>query len=155
MKTRIIALGVFVSFALVSVSCNTAKTTSTTTNTENTTMKAYLIDGSWEANYIMNTPKPFGELYPKFLPSIAFDSAKSIVNGNSGCNNFNGTCTIDGNKLQITESMAKTKKMCADMTGEQLFLETLKKVTSYSVTNQGKTLNLIMGDIAVMRLNRK
>lgn len=117
-------------------------------------MKANLIDGAWEVNYIMNTPKPLNELFPKEKPTITFDSGKNAISGNSGCNNFNGKCSMEGNSIKIDEAMALTRKMCLDMTGETLFLETLKKVNSYSVTNHGKTLNLIVGDIAVMRLER-
>lgn len=139
--------------AIIISSCNSTK--DTTSKKENSTMKANLIDGLWEVNYIINTPKPLNELFPKEKPTITFDSAKKAVSGNSGCNNFNGKCGIEGNSIKIDEAMALTRKMCLDMTGEQNFLETLKKVNAYSATNQGKTLNLIMGDIAVMRLERK
>lgn len=143
---------------IVFASCNTPKTTTTkttTTKTETNSMKANLIDGNWEVNYIMNAPKPVGELFPKVKPTISFDSYKNSVSGMSGCNDFNGKCTIEGKSIKIEEAMAVTRKMCPDMTGEQAFLDTLKKVNSYSVTNQGKTLNLIMGDMAVMRLEKK
>jgi len=138
--------------AIIISSCNSTKKSASIK--ENSTMKANLIDGLWEVNYIMNTPKQLNELFPKGKPTITFDSAKKSVAGNSGCNNFNGKCSMEGNSIKIDEAMALTRKMCLDMTGETLFLETLKKVNSYSVTNQGKTLNLIVGDIAVMRLER-
>lgn len=134
-----------------SASCKSTKTTSDA-NVNN--MKANLIDGTWEVNYIMNTPKPFADIYPGVKPSITFNSYDGKVMGVTGCNNFNGTFKMDGNKLSWGDTMATTRKMCPDMTGEQTFLETLKKVNSYSVTEQGKTLNLIMGDMAVMRLTR-
>lgn len=142
----------FLLIGVVIVSCNTIN--KSTSIKENSTMKANLIDGLWEVNYIMNTPKPLNELFPKGKPTITFDSAKKAIAGNSGCNNFNGKCSIEGNSIKIDEAMALTRKMCLDMTGEQIFLETLKKVNAYSVTHQGKTLHLIMGDIAVMRLER-
>lgn len=118
-------------------------------------MRANLIDGTWEANFIMNTPKPFDELFSKDKPTISFNSSEGKMNGVSGCNNFNGKFSLDGNKVKIDDAMAMTRKMCPDMAGETAFIETLKKVNTYSVTDQGKTLNLIMGDIAVMRLSRK
>jgi hypothetical protein len=40
--------------------------------------------------------------------------------------------------------------MCLDNNGESAYLSTLKKIDFYSVSKDGKTLNLIMGDIAVM-----
>jgi heat shock protein HslJ len=140
--------------ALIFTACSTNKS-ATTTAKQDTNMKANLIDGTWEANYIMNTPKPFTEIYSKAKPSISFNSADEKVMGLTGCNNFNGSFTLDDNKINISNALALTRKICADMTGEQTVLETLKKVNSYSITDQGKTLNLIMGDIAVMRLERK
>lgn len=137
---------------IVFASCNTTKTTAS--KIENNTLKVSLIDGNWEVNYIMNVPKPIGEMFPKVKPTITFDSNKNTISGMSGCNTFKGKCRIEANSIKIEEAMAVTRKMCPDMTGEQTFLETLKKVNSYSVTNQGKTLNLIMGDRAVMRLER-
>ena len=121
----------------------------------NASMKANLIDGTWEANYIMNTPKPFSDLYANAKPSITFNTTTGQVSGMSGCNNFTGKFSVDGNKLKFADDMALTRKMCMDMDGEKTFMETLKKVSSYSVTEQGKTLNLIMGDMAVMRLSRR
>jgi hypothetical protein len=38
--------------------------------------------------------------------------------------------------------------------GENVFMETLKKVNTWSVSND-TTLNLIAGDIAVMRFSKK
>lgn len=142
---------------LFATACNTAKSKTDNAATANKpeNMKVNSIDGTWEANYIMNIPKVFDELYPKTKPTITFNSSQNQISGSSGCNNFNGKCTIDGNTLQIGEALALTRKMCPDMVGEQTFLETLKKVNTYSVTNEGKTLNLIMGDIAVMRLTKK
>lgn len=146
-----IILFVFISVAVFSACDSSKKTTQSTTPG----MKANLIDGTWEANYIMNTPKPFNELYVNVKPTITFNSIDSKVSGISGCNNFNGSFKMDGNKISFGEGMALTRKMCPDMAGETAFMETLKKVNSYSVTDQGRTLNLIMGDMAVIRLQRK
>jgi heat shock protein HslJ len=51
--------------------------------------------------------------------------------------------------------MAMTKMMCMDGQGEQVFMSTLQKITSYDVTDNGKTLNFISGDIAMMRFTKK
>lgn len=118
-------------------------------------MKALLINGSWEANYIAGTATPFAEQYANLKPAITVDAEKGTIQGNTGCNSFQGNVKVDGNKISIPADLATTRKMCPDMAGEQAFLAALKKVNSYSVTEQGKTLNLIAGDIAVMRLVRK
>jgi heat shock protein HslJ len=141
---------------LFATACNTAKSkTDSATANKSENMNSNSIDGTWEANYIMNSPKAFEELYPKTKPTIIFNSNQNQISGSSGCNNFNGKYTVEGNRLQIGEALALTRKMCPNMMGEQTFLETIKKVNTYSVTNQGNTLNLIVGDIAVMRLTKK
>jgi heat shock protein HslJ len=50
--------------------------------------------------------------------------------------------------------MAMTKMACLDGNRETVFIETLKKVISFSVT-EGNTLNFMMDDIALMRFTRK
>lgn len=145
----------FAMLLLATIACNTAKKTTIQNPADMTNLKGNLLDGTWEANYIMNTPKPFAELYAKVKPTITFNSHDGKVSGITGCNNFNGSFKIDGSKLSWADGMATTRKMCEDMTGEQTFLATLKKVNSYAITGEGKTLNLIMGDMAVMRLTKK
>lgn len=151
----------FLILLIVVLGIASCKTTQKSKSMENTTvavdnsMKANLIDGNWEANYMANTPKPFAELFAGKAPTITINSVTGQMNGMAGCNNFNGKIAIDGNQLKIADEIALTRKMCPDMAGENVFIETLKKVNTYSVTEQGKTLNLIMGDMAVMRLTRK
>lgn len=139
--------------ATVFMACNSSKKLNPV-ETQKPDMKAYLIDGNWESNFIMNTPKAFDDLFKKSKPNIQFNTKDGKVTGMSGCNMFNGNFAIDGKNINFSDDMAVTKKMCPDMSGEQLFYETLKKVNNYSVTDNGNTLNLIMGDIAVMRLKR-
>jgi heat shock protein HslJ len=111
------------------------------------------INGSWELTYISGTKIAFEGLYPNKKPAINFDVANTRVSGNTGCNNFSGKLNIDGNKINLNEAMALTKMMCPGQ-GETIFLETLKKINTYSVSDDS-TLNFIMGDIALMRFKRK
>lgn len=138
---------------MAGIACNSNK--KVTSSMDSTSAKANLIDGNWEVNYIMNTPKPFAELYVMNRPTINFNSITEKIMGMTGCNNFNGSFLLQGNKISIKEPLAVTRKMCLDMSGETLFLETLKKINTYSVTENGKTLNMMMGDMAIMRLSRK
>lgn len=60
------------------------------------------------------------------------------------------------NKIDFTQGMAVTKMMCMNgQQGEQVFMSTLPKITSYDITDDGKTLNFISGDIAMMRFTKK
>lgn len=135
---------------LLVAGCTANKPINTDTTTDNK-MNGAAINGTWEANYVAGTEKPFDELYPEMTPYIQFDLEEGRVSGMSGCNNFTGSFSVDENKLNLSDNMAMTRKMCPDMTGEDAFINSLQKVNSFSVSNGGETLNLIMGDIAIMR----
>lgn len=134
----------FMSFLLFS--CKTQKADAT-----------YDIGGSWELNYISGPRITFNGLYPNKKPTIYFDLNENRVSGNNSCNSFNGKLVLTGNKIDFTQPMAVTKMMCMDGEGqgEQVFMNTLQKITSYSITDGGKTLNFISGDIAMMRFTKK
>ena len=94
-------------------------------------------------------------MYPNKKPSINFDLKENRVSGNNSCNTYSGKLVLDGNKIDFTQPMMSTKMMCLDGQGEKIYMNTLQKVTSYDITDEGKTLNFISGDIAVMRFTRK
>ncbi len=111
------------------------------------------LEGSWELNYISGPRIAFEGLYPDRKPVITFDLANKLVSGNNSCNSFNGPLNADDVKISFNEPMAVTKMLCPG-DGERVFMETLKTVTSYDVSD-GQTLNFIAGDIAVMRFTKK
>lgn len=135
---------ILVVFAVAIISCKCKKTDGVSK-----------LDGTWELNYISGPRIAFDGLYPNKKPSIVFDSKESRVSGNSSCNSYTGNLKVDGNKIDFTEPMVMTKMMCNDGQGEQTYMNTLQKITSYSITDDGKTLNLISGDIAMMRFTKK
>jgi heat shock protein HslJ len=113
------------------------------------------LEGTWELNYITGPRIAFGGLYPNKKPSINFNIKEKLVSGNNSCNSYTGKLNATENKIDFTEPMTSTKMMCLDGQGEQVFMNTLSKVTSYSITDNGKTLNLISGDIETMRFTKK
>ncbi|MDX6187868.1 META domain-containing protein [Flavobacterium sp. Fl-318] len=140
-------ISVLVLFGLMLSSCNVFKC-----KKEDTASK---LEGTWELNYISGPKITFEGLYPNGKPTINFDLKEKRVSGSNSCNNFNGKLSIDGNKIDFTQPMAVTKKMCTNNQGEQTFMSTLPKITSYDITDEGKTLHFISGDIAMMRFTKK
>lgn len=134
---------VFLGVVLISCKCKKADAT------------VSKLDGTWELNYISGPRIAFDGLYPNKKPTIVFDSKESRVSGNSSCNSYNGKLSVDGNKIDFTQPMMMTKMACMDGQGEQTYMSTLQKITSYDITDDGKTLNLISGDIALMRFTKK
>ena len=114
------------------------------------------LEGTWELDYITGSRIAFDGLYPNKKPTINFDLKENRVSGNNSCNSFNGKLSVTGNKIDFTQPMAVTKMMCMNNSqGEQVFMSTLQKITSYDITDGGKTLNFISGDIAMMRFTKK
>jgi heat shock protein HslJ len=113
------------------------------------------LEGTWELNYITGPRIAFDGLYSNKKPTIHFDLKENRVSGNNSCNSFTGNLSVTGNKIDFTQPMAVTRMMCQDGQGEQVFMNTLQKITSYDVTDDGKTLNFISGDIAMMRFTKK
>ena len=132
---------------LILFSCSTFK------SKENNSVST--LEGNWELNYITGPRIAFEGLYPNKKPAINFDLKEKRISGNNGCNSFSGTLKVEGNKIDFTQPLAVTKMMCLNGQGEQVFMSTLSKIDTYSITENGKTLNFISGDIAMMRFTKK
>lgn len=140
-------ISILVFFSIFLISCNVFKCKKSNEVTQ--------LEGTWELNYISGPKIAFDGLYPNKKPIINFNVKENQVSGNNSCNSFTGKLNVTGNKIDFTQPMAVTKMMCMDVQGEHLFMGTLPKITSYDITDNGKTLNFISGDIAMMRFTKK
>ncbi|MCH5718386.1 META domain-containing protein [Niabella hibiscisoli] len=109
------------------------------------------LNGTWEVDYISGPRIAFEGLYPDKKPTITFNLPDTVATGNSSCNSFRSSIKIDGSKIRF--GMPASTRMACPGAGESTFFKTLQSISQFSVS--GNTLNLIMGDIAVMRLQRK
>ncbi|HHT29332.1 META domain-containing protein [Petrimonas mucosa] len=109
------------------------------------------LNGTWVLDYISGTRIAFDGLFPDRKPEITFNLPETKVTGNGGCNSFNTTFTLDGNNIKFNQPVST--RMACPGNGEATFFKTLQTVSKYSI--DGNTLNMIMGDIAVMRFQRK
>lgn len=116
-----------------------------------TNSSAAQLNGTWELNYISGPRIAFEGLYPNKKPQLIFNLPATEVSGNSSCNGFSAPVKIDGSRISFGDG--RQTMMACPGNGEQVFMSTLKKITSYSV--DGNTLTLIMGDIAMMRFTKK
>jgi heat shock protein HslJ len=133
-------------FCLILSACDSAKSTSNTTTS---------IEGTWELNYITGPKIAFEGLYPNKKPTIIFDIKENKVYGNNSCNQYFGTLKVDGNKINFKDAKMGMTMMACPGEGEKVYMNTLEKIDSYSISDDGKTLNFIMGDIAMMRFEKK
>jgi copper homeostasis protein (lipoprotein) len=68
-------------------------------------------------------------------PFIRLMAEENRVNGNSGCNMFNGKYELlEGNKIKFPP-FAMTKMACMDSNVEDEFMKVIGKTTSYSLTS--------------------
>lgn len=61
------------------------------------------------------------------------------VSGTTDCNRFQGTVTIERNRIQFAEDMAMTRMFCAD-SQEQAFVRMLQNVRSFFFTSHGELI---------------
>ncbi|MNQ46384.1 heat-inducible protein [compost metagenome] len=134
--------------SLFLVACNSAKTNKQVATSEQ-------LNGTWELNYITGPKIAFDGLYPNKKPTIVFDIKENRFSGNNSCNSYTGGLNIEGSKISFKSPMAVTKMMCADGKGETVYMSTLDKIESYTVSEDGKTLNFLMGDILMMSFLKK
>ncbi|OOV18928.1 META domain-containing protein [Flavobacterium sp. LM4] len=115
----------------------------------------YKLEGNWELIYITGPRIAFEGLYPDKKPTINFNTKENLVSGNNSCNSYTGQLNASENKINFQEPMVITKMMCIDGQGEQVFMSTLSKVTSYTITDDGRTLNFISGNIETIRFTKR
>ena len=125
-------------------SCQSTKTTAT----------ANTLEGTWQLNYITGPRIAFDGLYPDKKPTITFDLKENRVSGNNSCNQYFGTLLVDGNAINFKDAKMGMTMMACPGEGENVYMRTLEKINSYSISEDGKTLNFIMGDIAMMRYEK-
>lgn len=91
-----------------------------------------------------NLTQLFGQAVPEGGGAfIQFDTENMRYSGSTGCNNFNGTYTLDKKKLTLGEA-ATTRKMCPDMKLEDRMLTMLSQVTGFA--QNGAELKLMGAD---------
>lgn len=113
------------------------------------------LNGTWELNYISGPRIAFDGLYPEKKPQITFGSIATTLTGNTSCNNFSTTLSVNRNNITIHEPVAITKMSCGG-SGEITFLNMLKKINKYAVTDGNlNTLAFMIDDVAVMRFTKK
>ncbi|TDQ30182.1 heat shock protein HslJ [Tenacibaculum caenipelagi] len=128
-------------FTMLSFSCSSLK---------NMNSKK-LYESKWELEYISGPRIAFQGLYPDKKPQITFNKDSQKVEGNNSCNGYSASYTLDGESISFGEPTPTTMMFCGQ--GEQVFLNTIKKVNKFSIDTEGK-LNLMINDVSMMRFKK-
>nr|WP_315197048.1 META domain-containing protein [uncultured Flavobacterium sp.] len=139
---RIKVLIVFICISFVS--CGTSKTA----------VKEFSIEGTWELNYITGPRIAFEGLFPGKKPTIVFNLAENKITGNNSCNQYFGALIIDGAKINFKDAKIGMTMMACEGNGDSLYMETLNKIESYTITDGGKTLIFLTGSVVMMRFSQ-
>ncbi|REH01719.1 META domain-containing protein [Flavobacterium aquicola] len=140
-KIKLLLLFVCISF----ISCST----------QQKKLKTFSLDGTWELNYITGPKIAFGGLYPHKKPTIVFDVTNNKIAGNNSCNQYFGALLLDGAKINFKDAKMGMTMMACEGNGDSLYMETLQKIETYTITDDGRTLNFLLGDIIMMKFSRQ
>ena len=110
------------------------------------------LSGTWDLNYISGPRIAFDGLYPDRKPYISFNFSANELGGNTSCNGFSSKYTITGNNIHFADAL-KTMIFC-EGGGEETFLNMLKKINKYALTDDN-TLTFLIDDVAVMRFAKR
>ncbi|MUH34425.1 META domain-containing protein [Zobellia amurskyensis] len=124
--------------------------TSCTSTKKTTDHKLY--DTVWELEYLSGPRIAFSGLYPNRKPVISFNKERSRVEGNNSCNGYSADFTLNGKQISFGEPGPTTMMFCGQ--GEAFFVNTMKKITAYTIDEDGK-LNLFLDDVPMMRFKVK
>jgi len=120
----------FITFILFLGCKNNAKQVNTDTISSQNSL-----EGTWELESISNSEYLFDSLFKNKIPTITFDTTSKRFNGNSSCNFFNGKLKTDGNQIDFNMPIIMTKMFC-EGEGENIFMEILKKIDTYTIDNE-------------------
>ncbi len=112
------------------------------------------LEGTWILHNIGNTQLSFKNLFPNNKPQLSIDVTNKKVQGNTGCNSFNGKVNIDIAKINFQGDMAMTKMRCLNENGENAFLMMLKKTQTWSMPNDS-TLEFFNGESKLLKFRKK
>jgi heat shock protein HslJ len=140
---KIVLLVAFIGMTLVS--CTTTKTATKTAS----------LEGTWELNYITGPRIAFDGLYPEKKPTIKFDLVANKITGNNSCNQYFGALLVDGNKINFKDAKIGMTMMACQGNGDTVYMDTLNKIESYTITDDGKTLNFLIGNVVMMRFTHQ
>lgn len=99
----------------------------------------------WELTTLME----LSSLTFKAKPTLKFNEEGKFT-GYGGCNNFGGNYTITGNKL-ATSDIYSTEKYCDAMQVENIFIDAVKKTTTYEIEDSKLYLSSNGKVIAILK----
>jgi len=94
-------------------------------------------NGTWKLKNIdgVDAAKKFKGENGKNIPTLTFNFSDKKINGNSGCNTFNTTFSLDNDQLTVGPVMS-TKMACPNLEGETQFLQAIAETSTLTLPNE-------------------
>lgn len=127
---------------LTMTACNTIKNTTKSTNS---------LQGEWGLKLIEGSTNSFESLFPAHKPTLIIDLSTKKVSGKNGCNNYLGNYKIDGTAISFKDSKMAVTMMACPGNGDAFYMEMLKKIDRFSITEDGKELLFFGNNIEILR----
>lgn len=123
----------------------------TACRTSKITTEVNLYGPTWELEYLSGPRIAFEALFKDKKPQLVFDKTSLRVEGNDGCNGYSAPFTLNGSEISFGEPGPTTMMYCGE--GEQFFLNTIEKINTYKIEDDGK-LHLLIDDVTMMRFKK-
>ncbi|WP_303315727.1 META domain-containing protein [Flavivirga abyssicola] len=107
-----------------------------------------LFNVTWELEFISGPRIAFSDLYPNKKPVITFNKTTKKAEGTNSCNGYSAEYTLEGDDISFGDPGPTTMMFCGN--GENVFLNTIKKINKHAIDADGK-LNLMIDDVIMMR----
>ncbi|MBW4362528.1 META domain-containing protein [Flavobacterium taihuense] len=120
-------------------------------STSKPVMKSASLEGTWELNYITGPRITFDGLYPNKKPTITFNTKENKVTGNNSCNQYFGALLLDNDKINFKDAKIGMTMMACEGNGDTVYMDTLNKIERYTISDDGKALNFLIGNVVMMR----
>lgn len=91
--------------------------------------------------------------FQKVIPTINIDAEKMMLSGQNSCNSFSAPIEIKGNKILYKKDFQQTLKAC-EGDGEQQFMDALKTVKVYLISEDGNQLDFVTQEKGIMKFKR-
>lgn len=109
------------------------------------------LSGDWVLKEMENVE--LSQTFHNVIPTISIDAEKMMISGQNSCNSFSAPIEIMGNKIMYKKDFLQTLKAC-EGDGEQLFMEALKTVKVYIITEDGNQLDFVTQEKGIMKFKR-
>ncbi len=102
-----------------------------------------IVGKRWKLVQLMGKDIADMDPQPQKEPFLVLEEEDNKIYGSTGCNNVMGSYELtEGNRISFAPNLASTMMACPEMEVENTFQEVLNKVDTYTLSEDGTTMNM-------------